>query len=1086
MAGLFRQDLEFWNFVKEFDYVGLCETWVSEEGWNNIKNRLPETHNWVNEKAKKKNVKGRASGGIIVGKSKLWGEGEWESIENSYDGIIHIRGKEGKEYMNIIIVYNSIYGKDIGEILGEITKEYENENIIIGGDFNIRIGELGGEEEEWGNVRKSKDKIIGNGGERFIEKMQEMRLSILNGKILGDWEGEYTYVGVRGNTVIDFIFVNEKVIDKTIAFKVEDRVDSDHMPVSLEIETEEEEARRGQDVVDVEEEDGNKEENKIISWSEEDRALYKANTEEIGWSVEQEEATVDERWEKLKDIVKKSMTYKERRSRKKKLGHKDWWNRSCTRKKREVKRAYRKWRKGVITRKKFLEQKKELKEYLEERRKNKRKEEEVMLRSMQNETEIWKFINMKRKKREWHENNIEEEEWRSYFMNLLGGAEYNERGKISNKMQREDVTKEEEEDLEDEEIYRAAKKMKLKKAAGKDKIPMEAWMYGGKAIKEGLMEVIRRVWKEGEMPEDWKESIIVPLYKRGEVEKVGNYRGISLLCTAYKLYAEILRHRLEKEVEEHKLLPESQAGFRKKSSTIDNIYVLNHIVQREKEKEKGEEKIYALFIDLKAAFDKVNRSKLWEILEEKEVSNGLIWRLKKIYEDTKATIRTKKGLSRGFRIDKGVRQGCVLSPILFNLYIADLDSALEKRGIGGVALGTDRIWSLAYADDIILLAKNKEAMEDMMQTLKRFLKERDMILSAEKTKIMVFNKAGNKTKESWKWEKDKIEEVNEFKYLGFTFNRKGNYVNHIKEISKKGRIAAGRIWSLGERICKDDFKRRWTLFKYLVQSIMEYGVEIWGWRDSKEIEKVMLDYVRWVFRIDFCTPRYLIYRELGLEKGNIRWGIRAWKYEEKIKDKREENLVRKCWEEKEKAVKKELFSREREKYFNNLGWNSKAIEEMKNYKVDVISKIKERGKDIQLQIEDEKIREARYNKRYKEIDKGREKPKYLSLDSIDRETRGDEIRALVKIRCGNMEEDNKYWREESNLVCKFCNEGKDNIEHYVKECKEVKGWFQGIGRNEEETLKNIWNDNLDKNKGKCLVRLWKEKDRIIRKGKQKI
>lgn len=96
----------------------------------------------------------------------------------------------------------------------------------MGGNFNIRIKELGGEEEAGGMCRSSKDKIIGNGGRKFMELMQERSFSIMNGKTRGDWEGEYTYVGARGNTVIDYISVNEGIHDKVTEFRVEDRVDS--------------------------------------------------------------------------------------------------------------------------------------------------------------------------------------------------------------------------------------------------------------------------------------------------------------------------------------------------------------------------------------------------------------------------------------------------------------------------------------------------------------------------------------------------------------------------------------------------------------------------------------------------------------------------------------------------------------------------------------------------------------------------------------------------------------------------------------------------------------------------------------------
>lgn len=81
-----------------------------------------------------------------------------------------------------------------------------------------------------------------------------------------------------------------------------------------------------------------------------------------------------------------------------------------------------------------------------------------------------------------------------------------------------------------------------------------------------------------------------------------------LLCTTYKIYVEVLNTRLEKEIEVKGLLPESQAEFRRERETIENVFILNHIIQRERIKEDN--KVYALFVDLKAAFDTVNREKM--------------------------------------------------------------------------------------------------------------------------------------------------------------------------------------------------------------------------------------------------------------------------------------------------------------------------------------------------------------------------------------------------------------------------------------------------------------------------------------------
>lgn len=144
-----------------------------------------------------------------------------------------------------------------------------------------------------------------------------------------------------------------------------------------------------------------------------------------------------------------------------------------------------------------------------------------------------------------------------------------------------------------------------------------------------------------------------------------------------------------------------------------------------------------MFVDLKAAFDNVYKEKLWEIIKKKGIESDIIRRIRKIYEETELTIRTKDGLTRNFNTKKGVRQEYVLSPVLFNLYVVDLDEALERRNIERVELGKSRIWSLVYADDMVLVAKNKDALKDMLKALKRFLKDRKLELNAEQTKISV-------------------------------------------------------------------------------------------------------------------------------------------------------------------------------------------------------------------------------------------------------------------------------------------------------------------------------------------------------------
>ena len=350
-------------------------------------------------------------------------------------------------------------------------------------------------------------------------------------------------------------------------------------------------------------------------------------------------------------------------------------------------------------------------------------------------------------------------------------------------------------------------------------------------------------------------------------------------------------------------------------------------------------------------------------------------------------------------------------------------------------MGQVRIWNLAYADDIVLVARNKEALEDMMDTMRKFFNARKLILSTEKTKVLVFNKQGNSKKENWIWEGKVIEEVKDFKYLGFTFSRDCSYKEHIKELKKKGIAAARIVWRLGKGCCKNDFRRRKLLFNYLVKSVMEYGVEIWGLEEKKELEKVQIDYYRWVLGLHISTPRYVIYTETGTEKLGINWGGRILMFVEKIREMNSSNrLVRICWEEKGKEKKGDLYSLEKEKYYNKLGYSNIAVEMEWNLGKKIPEEMVKRNKDIERQTILSKIAESRYNRRYKEII-GSETPEYLKGRK-----KMKNIGMVARLRCGNIEKVNRYWLEDKEKMCELCGKDWSSFNHMVEECEVTAEW----------------------------------------------
>lgn len=234
--------------------------------------------------------------------------------------------------------------------------------------------------------------------------------------------------------------------------------------------------------------------------------------------------------------------------------------------------------------------------------------------------------------------------------------------------------------------------------------------------------------------------------------------------------------------------------------------------------------------------------------------------------------------------------------------------------------------------------------------------------------------------------------------------------------------------------------------------------------------------MRWVYRLDFCTPRYLIRKELGLNKIKMKWGLRAVRFDEKVSKRGEDYLAKKCWLEKSHGGK-DLYSQEKEKFFNGLGLRDNWIEDRRREGSCLERMLRIRVMDIQKQLDEARIREARYNSKYKDILLSEEKPQYLKEGNLDKLNYGYKIRALIKVRCGNMKEDNKYWKEKKDRMCWFCRIERDNFSRYIKECVRIRRWFKELSCSNKERLDKLWNDELGDGKGRILEKLWRERER---------
>ena len=178
-----------------------------------------------------------------------------------------------------------------------------------------------------------------------------------------------------------------------------------------------------------------------------------------------------------------------------------------------------------------------------------------------------------------------------------------------------------------------------------------------------LYSICQQIWKTQQWPQDWIRSIFIPIPKKGNAKECPNFRTIALISHASKIMLKILQARLQQYV--NRELPDVQAGFRKGRGTRDQIANIRWVIKKAREFQKN---IHFCFIDYARAFDCMHQHKLWKILQEMGIPDHLTCLLRNLYAGQEATIRTGHGTTDWFQIRKGVCQGCILSPCLFNLY----------------------------------------------------------------------------------------------------------------------------------------------------------------------------------------------------------------------------------------------------------------------------------------------------------------------------------------------------------------------------------------------------------------------------------
>ena len=284
---------------------------------------------------------------------------------------------------------------------------------------------------------------------------------------------------------------------------------------------------------------------------------------------------------------------------------------------------------------------------------------------------------------------------------------------------------------------------------------------------------------------------------------------------------------------------EQQAGFRKDYSTVDHIFTLLAIVQKQLSLNR---KLYVAFIDFEKAFDSISRKLLCPILQKQGIRGKLFRCVKSMYDVVKARVRDGASLTESIHCLRGVKQGDVCSPILFSLFINELALDIIKGGKHGAVLTSTlvEIFILLFADDIILLSETAVGLQNQLNILYRSSEKLQLKVNFDKSNIIVFRKGGYlAAHEKWFCGKNRIEVVNAYKYLGLYFTTKLRFSTACSDLAARGKRAVMGILSVLYKFDNQSMKLFGKLFDSKVQPVLLYAAEIWGLEDDYcyQIEK---------------------------------------------------------------------------------------------------------------------------------------------------------------------------------------------------------------------------------------------------------
>ena len=426
-----------------------------------------------------------------------------------------------------------------------------------------------------------------------------------------------------------------------------------------------------------------------------------------------------------------------------------------------------------------------------------------------------------------------------------------------------------------EEIDKIRCKMKTGKAVGCDAISNEVLKNEG--IRELILSFANMCYLNNVIPSIWRNSIISPIPKSSTKDPCVplNYRGISLLSCFYKLYTSLLNMRLAGYCEGSGYLVDEQNGFRSGRSCQDHIFTLSSLIRNQKLEGKD---THCAFVDFRKAFDWVPRDLLlYKLSSSFDVHGRLFNSISTILESSSAQIRLNGLFTDPFKVTSGVKQGDIISPLLFSLYLNDLATGIKSLNCG-IDIGTINLAILLYADDIALIAPDEHSLQEMISYVNDWCKKWRMAINTEKTQIVHFRSTKSPiTDYNFYFGGHPLSIVSYYKYLGVIFDEHLTFDMNASTLSKASLRALGGIKNKLKNLKECGYKSFCTLFNSCVTSISDYSAGIWSMRTFPQIEQIQYQAARYYLGVHRFAPIEGLLGDMGWCSARVRHNVLALK-----------------------------------------------------------------------------------------------------------------------------------------------------------------------------------------------------------------